>query len=159
RNTKPAGIGRPQQKRTHGHSSRPPPPDRTRMREANPEQLAQQLDRGNLARVYLLAGPESLLVLEAADAVRARARAAGFDEREVLHAEAGLDWNQVVQAGASLSLFAERRIIELHLPEKGPGKQGGAALAQYVAHADDNTLLLVIATPAASTVRKSAWYK
>lgn len=129
------------------------------MQELKPEQLAQQLERGTLAPVYLLAGAEPLLVLEAADAVRAKARAAGFTEREVLHVEANFDWRQLSQAGASLSLFAERRIIELHLPEKGPGKNGSAALIEYIRHADDNTLLLVIATPAAPAMRKNAWYK
>lgn len=129
------------------------------MKELRPEQLAQQLNRGPLAPVYLLAGPEALLVLEAADTVRGKAREAGFTEREVLHVEASFDWNQLAQVGNSLSLFAERRIIELHLPEKGPGKNGSKALTEYIKQLNNDTLLLVIAPLTAATIRKSAWYK
>lgn len=129
------------------------------MKELRSEQLARQLDRGSLAPVYVLAGPEALLVLEAADAIRSKARDAGFAEREVLHVESGFDWDQLAQAGSSLSLFAERRIIELHLPEKGPGKKGSAALIEYIQHGHDDTLLLVIATPATTAMRKNAWYR
>lgn len=129
------------------------------MKELRPEQLTQHLNRGRLAPLYLLAGPEALLVLEAADTVRANAYAAGFTEREVLHVDANFDWGQLAQAGNSLSLFAERRIIELHLPEKGPGRAGSKALTDYLQHLNDDTLLLIVATPTASSVRKSAWYK
>lgn len=129
------------------------------MQELRPEQLGRQLQRQHLAPAYLLAGMEPLPVLEAADAVRAKARQAGFSEREVLHAEPGFDWSQLTHAGASLSLFADRRIIELHLADKGPGKEGSAAIARYLEQADDDTLLLVIAAPIAANVRKNAWYK
>ena len=129
------------------------------MKELRPEQLRQQLARSALAPVYLLAGMEPLPVLEAADAVRARAREEGFTEREVLHVEAGFDWLRLTEISASRSLFAERRIIELHLPEKGPGREGGKALTEQVQRPDPDTLLLVIAAPVESKVRKNAWYK
>lgn len=129
------------------------------MTELRAEQLHQHLQRQTLSPVYLLTGAEPLLVLEAADAVRAKAREAGFGEREVLHAEAGFDWGQLATAGASMSLFAERRIIELHLPDKGPGKDGGAALTQYIDSAGQDALLLVIAPVLAASARKNAWYR
>ncbi len=127
--------------------------------ELRPDQFNRQLENNPLARVYLLAGDEPLLVLEAADALRGTARAAGFTEREVLHAEPGFDWDQLASAGASLSLFSDKRILELHLPDKGPGKPGSAALIEYARNAPDTTLLLVVATPLASSARKAAWYK
>src|SRR5699024_894699 len=139
----------------------PPHPrsGRQTMKELRPEQLTQQLQRGPLAPVYVLAGPEALPVLEAADAIRKKARSEGFAEREVLHVETGFDWSQLARTGSSMSLFAERRIIELHLPDKGPGQKGGAALTDYIHHGYDDTLLLVMATPATSAMRKNAWYK
>lgn len=127
--------------------------------EVRPDQLQRQLDGQPLARCYLLAGDEPLQVLEAADALRAAARAQGFDEREVLHAEPGFDWAQLASAGASLSLFSDKRILELHLTDKGPGKPGSAALVEYAKNAPDTTLLLILATPLASSARKAAWYK
>jgi len=129
------------------------------MRELRPEQLARHLQRQPLAPVYLLAGMEPLLVLEAAQQVRAQARANGFAEREVLHAKAGFDWNRLRTTGASLSLFATRRIIELHLPDNGPGTSGSRALLEYIQQPDDNALLLVLAPQVAAKVRKNAWYK
>ncbi|MES1924815.1 DNA polymerase III subunit delta [Salinisphaera sp. T31B1] len=123
------------------------------------DQFPRQLETQPLARCYLLAGDEPLQVLEAADALRAAARSQGYDEREVLHAEAGFDWGQLASAGASLSLFSDKRILELHLTDKGPGKPGSAALIEYAKNAPDSTLLIVIATPLAASARKSAWYK
>ena len=110
--------------------------------EVRPDQLPRQLEAQPLARCYLLAGDEPLQVLEAADAVRARARREGFDEREVLHAEPGFDWGRLAAAGASLSLFSDKRILELHLPDKGPGKPGSAAIVDYAKNAPDTTLLI-----------------
>lgn len=127
--------------------------------ELRPDQFQRQLENQPLARCYLLAGDEPLQVLEAADALRAAARAQGFDEREVLHAEPGFDWGQLASAGASLSLFADKRLLELHLTDKGPGKPGSAAITEYAKNAPDTTLLLILATPLAANARKSAWYK
>lgn len=129
------------------------------MKELRPEQVAQHLSRQPLAPIYLLAGMEPLLVVEAADRVRAKAQEQGFSEREVLHVESGFDWGELATAGASMSLFAERRIIELHLPEKGPGRDGSAALTEYAKRPDDDIVLLVIAPSLESKSRKNAWYK
>tara|TARA_Y100001968_G_scaffold202818_1_gene186209 strand:+ start:488 stop:1531 length:1044 start_codon:yes stop_codon:yes gene_type:complete len=127
--------------------------------ELRPDQFQRQVDSQPLARCYVLAGDEPLQVLEAADALRAAARKQGFDEREVLHAEPGFDWGQLASAGASLSLFSEKRLLELHLTDKGPGKPGSAAISDYAKNAPDSTLLLILATPLAASARKSAWYK
>lgn len=127
--------------------------------ELRPGQLQGHLNQGELASIYLLAGDEPLLVLEAADALRHSARAAGYDERQVLHVEAGFDWNQLAAAGDSLSLFAQRRIIEIHLPDKGPGKDGSAALIDYARNPPPDTVLIVLATPLPARQRHDAWYR
>lgn len=127
--------------------------------ELKPEQLPADLRRHGLRPAYLLAGEEPLLVHEAADAVRAAARAAGHDERDVLHAEPGFDWSQLAAAGDNLSLFASRRLIELHLPDKGPGKPGADALGRYLDDPPADTVLIVLAPGLASNQRRNAWYK
>jgi DNA polymerase-3 subunit delta len=121
-----------------------------------PDQLAGQLSR-RLASAYLLAGEEPLLVEEAADAVRAQARAEGYAEREVLHVEAGFDWGRLRRAGENLSLFSNRRLIELHLPEKGPGVEGAQALSEFLEAAPPDTLLLVRAGRLDKKQRGSGW--
>jgi DNA polymerase-3 subunit delta len=105
----------------------------------------EQLARGELKPAYLLAGAEHLLVLEAADALRARAKELGYLEREVLDAEANFDWNRLADAGRALSLFATRKLIDLRLPSGKPGKEGGAAIAEFCASPPADTVLLVTA--------------
>lgn len=123
------------------------------------DDFENELARHPLARVYAVVGVEPLQVVEAADAVRRRARAEGFDERDVLHAEPGFDWAQLDHAGSHQSLFANRRLIELHLPDKGPGKPGSAAITEFLKKDPPDTLLLVVAPGLAASARKSAWYK
>lgn len=122
------------------------------------EQLASHLQQG-LQPIYLISGDEPLQVMEAADAIRARARELGFGEREVLHAEAGFDWNALTAASGSLSLFAEQRLLELRLPSGKPGKEGGAALSDYAADPPPDTVLLIICGKIDAASQKSKWYK
>src|SRR6476620_676159 len=93
-------------------------------------QLGQHLQKG-LRPLYALHGDEPLLVQEAADAIRAAAKARGYTERTV-HTVAGahFDWSEVLAAGGSLSLFADRQIVEIRIPSGKPGKEGSAALQQ-----------------------------
>jgi DNA polymerase-3 subunit delta len=108
-------------------------------------QLHKHLAGPELKPVYLIAGEEHLLVVEAADALRARARELGYTEREILDAEAHFDWDALARAGASLSLFASRRLIELRLPTGKAGREGSAAIAGYCAHPPPDTVLLITA--------------
>ncbi|MFI4969507.1 MAG: DNA polymerase III subunit delta [Lysobacterales bacterium] len=107
--------------------------------------LRTQLEGRELKPVYLIAGAEHLLVLEAADALRARARELGFAEREVLDVEANFDWNRLGDASRSMSLFASRKLIDLRLPTGRPGKDGSAAIVEFCAAPPPDTVLLVTA--------------
>lgn len=109
------------------------------------EAFVTSLAHGSLAPVYLLAGDEPLLLQEAGDALRARARALGFTEREVLDVEAHFDWGQLARSGASLSLFASRRLIEVRLPTGKPDRDGAAALTEWCKSPAPDTVLFVSA--------------
>ena len=124
----------------------------------NADQLAGHLRRG-LAPVYFVHGDEPLLVREAADAIRAAATAAGFSERQVLTVESGFDWNSLSASTQNLSLFAERRLIELRLPTGKPGEAGAQQLVQYAVAPPPDTLLLVIAGKLEKAARESRWAK
>ena len=87
--------------------------------------------RKSLLPAYAIHGDEPLLAMEAADAIRAAARRAGFTEREVLEPGRGFDWSEFTHATGSLSLFATKKIVELRLPTGKPGPQGSAAIAAY----------------------------
>ena len=106
-------------------------------------------------------GDEPLLAQEAADAVRAVARAQGHAERSVfIVSGARADWSEVLAAVASPSLFAERQIVELRLPTGKPGKEGGPVIEQLAraASGGDGTLLLVHLPRLDKATRASAWF-
>jgi len=123
-------------------------------------QLAANLRRG-LQALYLLHGDEALLVQEAADQVRATARAQGFDER-VVHTAVGasFDWSEVLAAAASLGLFAQRQIVELRIPSGKPGKSGATALQQLaqMSVGSDSSLLLLLLPRLDKDALDSAWF-
>jgi DNA polymerase III subunit delta len=121
-------------------------------------QLSAQL-RSTLLPCYLVSGDEPLLVQEASDAIRARARELGMASRELYVADPRFDWDELQSSAGNLSLFAERRIIELRLPTGKPGRRGGEAIAALVAQAGPE-LLLVVSTPKLDkSVTSSAWVK
>lgn len=93
--------------------------------------------------VYLLASTEPLLMLEAADALRQRARALGASEREVFDVEKGFDWNALARASAALSLFASQRLIELRLASGKPGTEGAAAIGEYCRQPGGGDVLVI----------------
>ena len=115
--------------------------------ELKPERLAQQLAAEPLRPAYLVAGPEPLLVLEAADAVRTAARAQGYAEREVFDAEGARepDWDGMSASFRAPSLFAGRRLIELRLPTGKPGKEGAEVILDFCADPPPDVTLLVSA--------------
>jgi DNA polymerase-3 subunit delta len=125
-----------------------------------PAQLTAHLQRG-LRPLYTLHGDEPLLVQEAADAIRATARTQGYTERTV-HTVAGahFDWSAVLAAGGSLSLFADKQIVEVRIPSGKPGKDGSAALQQLAESAAGNegTLTLVLLPRLDFQTKKSAWF-
>ena len=119
------------------------------------EQLESQLSRG-LAPIYAVWGDE-LLALEAADAIRAEARNRGFDEREILVALSGFDWQQVTAAGANLSLFGSRKLIDLRVPNGKPGVEGAKVLKTYAENASPDNLLLVMLPDLGWQEEKAVW--
>jgi DNA polymerase III subunit delta len=123
-----------------------------------PEQLARQLAQ-QIAPIYLLSGEETLLVQECADAIRAACRGSGFSERQVFHVDARFDWQLVVDEISAMSLFADRKLIELRLPTGKPGDAGGAALEHFCQNPNPDTVLLIICDKLDSSSTRTKWYK
>ena len=123
---------------------------------------AQDLDRhlkGPLAPVYCLTGNEPLQLNEAADSVRDAARRNGFTTREVFDVGTGFDWNLLTTEANSLSLFAEKKLIELRVPSGKPGREGAAVLTADCNRAPADTLLLITASKLDSKQLSSKWVK
>ena len=123
-------------------------------------QLTAHLAKG-LRPLYTLHGDEPLLQQEAADAIRAAARTQGYTERTTfVVAGAHFDWSAVLAAGGSLSLFADKQIVEIRVPSGKPGKDGSAAL-QHIAQAaagNDSTLTLVLLPRLDKATKTGAWF-
>ena len=123
-------------------------------------QLQNHLQRG-LKSLYTLHGDEPLLIQEAADAIRASARVAGFSER-TSHTVAGahFDWSEVLAAGGSLSLFADKQMVEIRIPSGKPGKDGSVAIQQLAqqSQGNDTTLTIVMLPRLDKQTRTGAWF-
>ncbi|NDP39778.1 MAG: DNA polymerase III subunit delta [Rhodoferax sp.] len=123
-------------------------------------QLPNHLQKG-LKSLYTVHGDEPLLVQEAVDTLRAFARTQGFTERSA-HTVAGahFDWSEVLAAGGSLSLFADKQIVELRIPSGKPGKEGAAALQQLAeqSRGNESTLTLVMLPRLDKLGKSSAWF-
>ena len=123
-------------------------------------QLNNHLSKG-LKPLYALHGDEPLLQQEAADAIRAVARAQGYTERSVYTvAGAHFDWGEVLSAGSAMSLFADKQLVEIRIPSGKPGKDGSVALQQIAAAAPDNdaVLTLVLLPRLDKATRSAAWF-
>jgi DNA polymerase-3 subunit delta len=126
--------------------------------QLRPEQLEAQLARG-LKPLYTIHGDEPLLAQEAGDAIRAAARAAGYAERQVFTVSgAHFDWSGVLGAAQAMSLFAERRLIEIRIPSGKPGKEGSEALQRYCERLPEDVLTLVSLPRLDFSQQKAAWF-
>jgi len=122
------------------------------------EQLPKHLSRG-LKNLYVVYGEELLLALEASDRVRAKALEQGFDERRVLIAESGFDWNELAMVGNSMSLFAAKRLLDLRIPSGKPGKDGSEALQQLAGALPAETLTLITLPGVDRQSQTSKWFE
>lgn len=112
-----------------------------------------------LAPLYLVSGDETLLVEEACESILAAARRRGFGERSVLFVDAGFHWHDLTQGAASLSLFSERRIIDVRNPSAKFDKDASEVLREYCARPPADTLVLIRSGRLEARQRTSAWFK
>ena len=112
-----------------------------------------------LLPAYLISGDEPLLTGEAADAVRAGARAAGFTEREVHFLERGANWEEVRASAGNLSLFGSRKLLEIRLPSGRPGAAGTATLVSLIERGDPDTVLLILTPRLDREMQAAKWVK
>jgi DNA polymerase-3 subunit delta len=126
-----------------------------------PQVRADQLD-AHLARalapLYVVHGDEPLLSMEAADAIRAKARAEGYAEREVHVVERGYDWGRLAASAAALSLFSSRKLIELRIPSGKPGTDGAEAITDYCATLQPDIVTVVTLPRLDRAGQNSAWF-
>ncbi|MBT4521172.1 MAG: DNA polymerase III subunit delta [Halieaceae bacterium] len=124
-----------------------------------PEQLAKHLKQ-QLLPLYIVSGDEPLLLQEACDLIRAQAREQGCTEREIIDASVkGFDWRDILSSANNMSLFGDRKLIELRLPSGKPGKDGSKALCEYVEQSGELDVLLIVAGKIDKKSTNSKWFK
>jgi DNA polymerase-3 subunit delta len=124
--------------------------------QLRPEALEGHLAKG-LAPLYVITSDEHLLALEAADRIRRAARAQGYSERDVLTVERTFKWGELLAANQALSLFGDKKLIELRIPSGKPGKDGSAALQSYAKDLSPDNLTLITLPKLDWQTAKSSW--
>ncbi|HVW67677.1 MAG TPA: DNA polymerase III subunit delta [Steroidobacteraceae bacterium] len=124
----------------------------------NPDSLATQLEQ-KLLPAYLVSGDDPLLTGEAADAVRAKARASGFTEREAHFLERGADWDDVRASAGNMSLFGSRRVVEIRLPSGKPGVAGNKAIVALLERPDPDTVFLILTPRLDRDAQNADWVR
>ena len=119
--------------------------------------LPRHLAKG-LAPLYVIHGDAPLLSIEAADAIRAAARAAGYDEREVFTVEQGFKWAELRNSAQSLSLFSSRKLVELRIPTGKPGVEGAQTIQDYCGQLNGDTVTVISLPKLDGTGQKSKWF-
>lgn len=122
------------------------------------DRFREQLQKG-LMPVYVITGEEQLQVNECCDHLRSRARSEGYTERAVYSVDIDANYDEFLQSADNLSLFSERKIIEIRLPKGKTGKEWGQALNTYLSDPPPDTLLLVNGGKLERGVQGSTWYK
>ena len=124
-----------------------------------PEKLADHLQQ-KLLPVYLVSGDEPLLLQECCDQIRQKARAENCNEREIIEGGASnFNWQDILHSASNMSLFADRKLIELRLPSGKPGAEGSKALCEYLDIASGDDVLLIVSGKIDKQSTNSKWYK
>lgn len=121
------------------------------------EQLTRHLEAG-LKPLYVVTGDALLLAIEAADNIRSAARKAGYSERETFVVEQYFKWAELRNSAQSLSLFAERKVMDIRIPSGKPGVEGAQALQDHVENMSPDILTLISLPKLDKTTQNSKWY-
>ncbi len=124
----------------------------------SPYQLASP-NQGELQSVYHLFGAEPLIIEEALTQLRALYQTQGYIERQKMHVETGFNWDELLSANQSLSLFSSQKVIELRMPNSKPGDKGAKALIEFAENSHKDTILILISGQIEKAAQNSKWFK
>ena len=125
--------------------------------EISSGQLNAQLRPPNRA-LYWVSGDDPLLMLEAGDAIRSFLRKQGFEQRDLFHVDKNFDWNNFFQLTSSLSLFAEKRVIELRFASAKPDEEGKKALQHFIDNPSTDIAVMIIGPKLDKATTSTKWF-
>ncbi|MBL4609013.1 MAG: DNA polymerase III subunit delta [Pseudomonadales bacterium] len=122
------------------------------------DQLSQNL-KNELSPIYIVSGDVPLLIQECCDQIKTRAKNAGFTEQQRFYIDKQFDWNALYQSTQSMSLFGDKKLIELRMPNGKPSDLGKTFLKELAQKQDDDNLILLITDKLDSASQRAAWFK
>lgn len=128
------------------------------MAKIRADQLRAALSK-NLSKIFIVSGDEPLQVGESCDLIRHAAKEQGYSEYELHHVEAQFNWEELLLSANSLSLFADRKLIDLRIPSGKAGEKGNKALLQFCSEPPEDTLLLIRLPKLDAAIQKTKWFK
>lgn len=126
--------------------------------QIKPNQLSGQLQK-RIAPLYSLFGNEPLLIAEATDLIRATAKQQNYTEREIFTIDHRFDWNELQQANNNLSLFGDKRVMDIRIPSGKPGREGGKAIEAYCQTLPQDTITLITLPRIDKQGQSTKWFK
>ena len=118
----------------------------------------RQLNQGSLPGFILVFGDEPQQKLDIIDAVRAKAKQSGFDERQNFTLDSDFEWAHLIDAMQSMSLFADKQYIELTMTSTKPGAAGAKQFLEIAKLISPDVLLLIQGPKAGKDVQKTKWF-
>lgn len=123
-----------------------------------PEQLVASLQK-NLGSVYLISGDEPLQIVELADSIRQATKQAGFLEREIFSTDTGFEWSEITTSSQSMSIFGDKKVIDLRVPTANFGNEGAKTLISYCEKLPADTVLLITCGKLNTAAMKTKWFE
>ena len=124
-----------------------------------PDRLQHLLDQGDLKPAYLVFGDEPLQIMESLDVIRHTLKGAGAEERIVIEIERGFNWEKLTATLSGMSLFAEKRIVEVKLGDRKPDKKGSEKINELLTSPMSEDVLLFSAAKLDRNQQKAKWFK
>jgi DNA polymerase-3 subunit delta len=113
----------------------------------------------SLSAVYLIGGDEPLQIVELSDAIRHAAKRAGFLEREIFSTDTGFEWSEITTSSQSMSIFGDKKVIDLRVPSANFGNEGAKTLISYCEKLPADTVLLITCGKLNAAAMKTKWFE
>ena len=124
-----------------------------------PAQLSSQISK-QVQPIFLMSGDEILLLEETCDIIRKYCKHQGYSEREVFHLDANnKPWDDMLASANSMSLFSDKKLIEIRCKTNKIGDRGSKAINAYLSNINPDCIILIIMPKLDSAQNKSKWVK
>tara|TARA_B100001059_G_scaffold236769_1_gene290105 strand:+ start:2200 stop:3225 length:1026 start_codon:yes stop_codon:yes gene_type:complete len=122
-----------------------------------PTELQKALKR-KIPTFIWISGNEETLLLESNSIARECLQEAGFTQREVFFIDNGFDWNKYHNAAGNLSLFSDKKLLELRFTSAKFDDRTKSALREKLQDQDPDIVFLINSPRIEASVLKTKWF-